>query len=70
MSSEQFIVLYYTSLYDEQCYEGRKELAYTMVRQQLILFSKRIGAFLFRTFGGFFHLRDTWRDTYNEFLSK
>jgi hypothetical protein len=33
--------------------EGRKELAHTMVRLQLILFSKRTGAFLFRIFGGF-----------------
>jgi hypothetical protein len=33
--------------------EGRKELAPKMVRLQLILFSKRTSAFLFRIFGGF-----------------
>ncbi len=33
--------------------EGRKELAHTTVRLQLILFSKITGAFLFRIFGGF-----------------
>jgi hypothetical protein len=39
--------------------EGRKELAHTMVRRQLILFSKRIGEFLvpeIRTYGGFLHV--------------
>ncbi len=39
--------------------ESRKELAHTMVRLQLILFSKRIGAFQFRTFGGFLHVPTT-----------
>jgi hypothetical protein len=33
--------------------EGQEELAPSMVRLQLILFSKIIGAFYFRTFGGF-----------------
>jgi hypothetical protein len=33
--------------------EGQKELAHTIVRLQLILFTKITGAFLFRTFGGF-----------------
>ncbi len=41
-----------------QC-EGRKELAHPMVRLQLILFSKRTGAFQFRTFGGFVHVPST-----------
>jgi len=36
--------------------EGRKELAHTMVRLQLILFSNITGTFLFRTFGGFLHV--------------
>jgi hypothetical protein len=36
--------------------EGRKELAHTTVRLQLILFSKITGAFLFRIFGGFLHV--------------
>jgi hypothetical protein len=37
-----------------KCCEGRKELAHTMVRLQLILFSKITGAVLFRIFfGGF-----------------
>ncbi len=39
--------------------KGRKELAHTMVRLQLILFSKITGAFLFRTFGGFLHALTT-----------
>ena len=39
--------------------EGRKELAQTTVRLQLILFSKITGAFLFRTFGGFLHVPTT-----------
>ncbi len=39
--------------------EGRKELAHTKVRLQLILFSKIIGAFWFRTFGGFLHVPTT-----------
>jgi hypothetical protein len=39
--------------------EGRKELAHTIVRLQLILFSKRTGAFLFRTFGGFLRVPTT-----------
>jgi hypothetical protein len=36
--------------------EGWKELSHTMVRLQLILFSKITGAFLFRTFGGFLYV--------------
>jgi hypothetical protein len=39
--------------------EGRKELAHTKVRLQLILFSKVTGAFLFRISGGFFHVPTT-----------
>ncbi len=39
--------------------EGRKELAQTMVRRQLILFSKITGAFLLRTFGRFLHVPTT-----------
>ncbi len=52
-----------------------------MVGLQLILFSERTGAFLFRTFGGFLHVPTTqiycltgailaWRDTYNEYVLK
>ncbi len=33
--------------------EGLKELTYTTIKLQLVLFSKIIGAFSFRTVGGF-----------------
>jgi hypothetical protein len=39
--------------------EGRKELARTTGRQQLILFSEIIGAFLFRIFCVFLHVHTT-----------
>jgi hypothetical protein len=39
--------------------EGRKELAHTMVKLLLILFSKITGAFMFRIFGGFLHTPTT-----------
>ncbi len=39
--------------------EGRKELAQTTGRLQLILFSEITGAFLFRIFGGFLHVHTT-----------
>jgi hypothetical protein len=39
--------------------EGRKEFAHTTLRLQLILFSKKTGAFLFRIFGGFLHVLTT-----------
>jgi hypothetical protein len=39
--------------------EGRKELAHTTVRLQLILFFTITRAFLFRTFGGFLHVPTT-----------
>jgi hypothetical protein len=39
--------------------EGRKDLAHTTVRLQLILFCKITGAFLFRTFGGLLHVPTT-----------
>jgi hypothetical protein len=39
--------------------EEGKNLQTLMVRQQLISFSKRIGTFLFRTFGGFLHVPTT-----------
>jgi hypothetical protein len=39
--------------------EGRKELAHTMFRLQVILFSKITGAFSFRTFGGFLRVPAT-----------
>jgi hypothetical protein len=44
--------------------EGRKELAHTMVRLQLILFSKRTGAFLFRIFRRFLHEPTTSTQNY------
>ncbi len=57
--------------------EGRKELAHTMVRLQLVLFSEGTGAFFVpniwwispRTYYTdlFPHWRNTWRDTYNEY---
>jgi hypothetical protein len=39
--------------------EGRKELAHTTGRLQLILFPEITGEFLFRIFGGFLHVHTT-----------